>query len=75
MMMVTVQTCDNKWDTLESSTISSELVAISTMLVNAQVFLWGRWSRGHGENSNMDWRKEHTSMSAAYEYEYIYIDF
>ena len=38
MMMVTIQTCDNKWDTLESSTISSELVVISTMLINAQVF-------------------------------------
>ena len=25
--------------------------------------LCGRWSRGHGENSNMDWRKEHTSTS------------
>ena len=38
MMMVTIQTCDNKWDTLDSSTISSELVVISTMLINAQVF-------------------------------------
>ena len=31
--------------------------------------LWGRWSRGHGENSNMDWRKEHTSTGTAYEYD------
>ena len=63
MMMVTIQTCDN-------------CERISCNFHHAHQcpgILWGRWLRGHGENSNMDWRKEHTSTSTAYEY--IYIDF
>ena len=38
--------------------------------------LWGRWSRGHSENSNMDWRKQHQvplfPQTNEYEYEYEY---
>ena len=79
MMLVTIQTCDNKWDTLDSSTISSELVVISTMLINAQVF-YGEDGQGvmvkiQTWTGGMSIRVQHTSTTAAYEYEYIYIDF
>ena len=79
MMLVTIQTCDNKWDTLDSSTISSELVVISTMLINAQVF-YGEDGQGvmvkiQTWTGGMSIRVQHTSTSTAYEYEYIYIDF
>ena len=38
IMMVTIQTCDNYEILLESRTISSKLVVIFTMFINAQVF-------------------------------------
>ena len=67
MMMVTIQTCDNKWDTLDSRTISSELVVIFTMLINAQVF--------YGEEGQVVMVKIQTwTGGRAYEYGYIYID-
>ena len=69
MTLVTIQTCDNKWDTLDSSTISSELVVISTMLINAHVFYGGD---GQGVMVKIQtWMaEEHTSTGTTYEYGY-----
>ena len=74
MMMVTIQTCD----TLESSTISSELVVISTMLINEQVFCGEdgqgimvkiqTWSWTGGKSIRVRVRVQHTSASTSTAY-------